>query len=403
MAFTKLHRCTCEDEKLAEVADENAETALFWFMLLAAAPPWGRFPLNPRKLKIRVCPFIGRLTAESIPGHIERLCSRGMLVRYVCAWSNEQCLAVAHYSEYNNAGYQYHKMGKPEFSPPPDWDPPRDLTRFVESVRLGKFRGRKYEAVCELFGVPQVPGTTPTDDAYGQVPGTYPKRTIAGSGVGGEHHVQEIDGYGDGVTQVPGTTPTDRSLRTGRDGDGDGVTTNDNDVSGEGERRAPLRSSYLGVVAAARNGEQRATDGPDATREDDIRAIRQVLASVCKDGTDESDLTIGTAVSYQIDGCGRDIRFVMEQAMDVVERYAPRKAEGKSASIQQVTANLRVRCQRNWDEWQRVKPGEWERANGPKPRDATDAAHWQVGKQAWEAGDLETVRRFHFRIPGSAA
>ena len=191
MRYTKLHHETCEDERLAALADEDPELIVIWHYLLAGAAPWGRFPAAPRLLKARLCPLVDRLDADKLGRPVDRLIEAGMLTRCSCPWRGDECLAVTHFSRWNGAGRQYHRMGKPEFGPSPAWEPPADLLRYLAMVAKGRFRGKTVAGEAEKFGVP--PDRLAAGGSLGPLP-----RDHSGKEKENEH-----------------TTPTPRRARSG--------------------------------------------------------------------------------------------------------------------------------------------------------------------------------------------
>lgn len=180
MSYTALHKATCEDEKLAELADEDPWLFVAWGYLLAAAMPWGRLPARIGALKARACPLVSSLTLPVLGRLVDRLIEAGILVRYSCPWTGVEAIAFQNYSRWNQSGRQYHRMGRPEIGPPPDWVPPTDLVRYIELVMSGKFKNKTVSAEAEKFGVPQqnIPkeqsqGAVPKEQSLGVVPRDY--------------------------------------------------------------------------------------------------------------------------------------------------------------------------------------------------------------------------------------
>jgi hypothetical protein len=237
MAYTALHKVATEDDTLAELTDEDGDLIVVWFYLLAAAPPWGRFPADPRKLKARVCPLVDRLSCADVGRLAARLAERGLLTEYVCRWTDEHCLAITHYSRYNSAGRQWHRMGQPEFSPPPGWEPNSKLLSYLQSVAAGSYKSKRLDDECAKFGVGvgQVARNTPKEHSQGTTPRDQSRQLKVVSVI---HELPRDHSLGTTPEGQNMQVPRDHSLGTtpigsGQhgDGDGDGDTTNDVSVS----------------------------------------------------------------------------------------------------------------------------------------------------------------------------
>lgn len=190
MAYTALFSDATTDVKLAELTDEDPALVAFWLFLLAAGAPWGRLPGNPKLLKARVCPLVERWVSEDIERLTEGLVSAGMITRYTCPWTGTSCIAITNYGRYNDAGRKFHKLGKPEFGPPPGWMPSTELDKYLARVERGDFKrsGKSIDTELEKFGIPlEHKRTFPRDQSLGTspkgpLPGTTPEHDSAASG-----------------------------------------------------------------------------------------------------------------------------------------------------------------------------------------------------------------------------
>ena len=209
MGYTAVHDTLCNDVKIAELTDEDPSIPALFLLVLAASNPWGRLPAHPKLLRARACPLIESWSPEYFEHLIERLVEAGILTRYHCPWRGTECIAVTNYSRYNQSGKQYHRMGKPEYGPPPNWVPPTDLESYLKKVANGTFKRKNLTEEVEKFGVDCVriglrASSTPKDHSEGAIPesshtgtGTTPKDhsegAIPGSSPDAPQRVPYID------------------------------------------------------------------------------------------------------------------------------------------------------------------------------------------------------------------
>lgn len=267
MAYTKLHKAICDDEKLAELVDEDPMIGVVWLYLLGAAPPWGRFPASIRRLKARACPLLESITTQKLATIVDRLVEVRMVQRYTCDWTETECLALRQYSKHNSAGRQYHRMGKPEFAPPPDWIPPTDLIAYLGMVVDGKYSSKNTVTECEKFGVNTalLLGSSPREHSQGVVPGSSPKEASQGIVPGSspreqENGATELPGPSQRRSQgaLPGSSPSGVVLDLDGDVDGDGGTTRDDD--GDVSARARAREGHARCASPSQNDEPADSD-----------------------------------------------------------------------------------------------------------------------------------------------
>lgn len=70
------------DERLAEVAEDRPDLALLWPWFLTAFDDWGRAEAQPRRLKLKVFPMIGHVTADTVAEAIAVFARSGLILRY---------------------------------------------------------------------------------------------------------------------------------------------------------------------------------------------------------------------------------------------------------------------------------------------------------------------------------
>lgn len=157
--WTRLYAQATESEHLSDVLDRDADAFALFTLMMAGSGVWGRFPANPKLLKARVAPLSDRLTsariAELLPILEEPRAGEesGLIQRYTIDDRGTACLAITNHLIYN-AQKQWHRVGTPEFPPPPGWEPPRTLRVYLEKVRQGRFRDKDFAKECERFGLP---------------------------------------------------------------------------------------------------------------------------------------------------------------------------------------------------------------------------------------------------------
>lgn len=156
--WTRLYARATESEHLTEVLDQDADAFALFMLMMAKAGVWGRFPANPKLLKARVAPLSERLTpariAEVLPILEEPPPGEqgGLVQRYTVDDRGTACLAITKHLDYN-ARQQWHRVGRPEFPPPPGWQPPPALCVYLEKVRQGRYRDKTFGHECARFGL----------------------------------------------------------------------------------------------------------------------------------------------------------------------------------------------------------------------------------------------------------
>jgi hypothetical protein len=172
--WTKLHESATESVHLSELIDDEPDAFALFMLMLAKAGVWGRFPGHPKLLKARVAPMSDRLSAQRISDLLPMLRERGFVTAYV-GDSGEPLLYNTNHFAYNGK-QAWHRVGKPEFPHPPDFQPPEDLLEYLRDVASGKFKGKAVHLECEKFGIPWDQSlTTPRDYSQGLLPGTTPQ------------------------------------------------------------------------------------------------------------------------------------------------------------------------------------------------------------------------------------
>lgn len=165
--WNKLHSATNESLVVADLIDKEPDAAILWFMMIAGAGAWGRFPAEPRKLARRVCGLSERLTGSVVAAQTKALAARGLIVVYA-DHNGAGCIAISHYFEHNDK-HAWHRLGPPEFGHPPNWIVPQSLIEYLEKVAADKFKGKELAAECDKFMI------SPTDYSVGVGLGTTPK------------------------------------------------------------------------------------------------------------------------------------------------------------------------------------------------------------------------------------
>lgn len=153
--WTRLYEKATESEHLTDVLDRDPEAFVLFVLMMAKAGVWGRFPGNPKLLKARVAPLSERLTPKRIaellplleePPPGERA---GLVQRYVDD-RGLACLAITNHMLYNSR-QQWHRVGAPEFPPPPGFEPPGPLCLYLEKVARGVYRDKTFADECARF------------------------------------------------------------------------------------------------------------------------------------------------------------------------------------------------------------------------------------------------------------
>lgn len=156
--WTRLYAKATESEHLTEVLDKDADAFALFLLMMANAGVWGRFPANPKLLKARVAPLSDRLTTQRIAEVLPILEDpprgelAGLVQRYPADDRGIECVAITKHLTYNPQ-QQWHKVGRPKFPPPPDWQPPPSLLVYLEKVRQGRFRDKDFAQECVRFGL----------------------------------------------------------------------------------------------------------------------------------------------------------------------------------------------------------------------------------------------------------
>lgn len=157
-SWTRLYEKATESEHLADVLDKDADAFALFFLMMAKAGVWGRFPANPKLLKARVAPLSDRLTAARIAEVLPILEEppagevAGLVQRYTIDERGTTCLAITNHLVYNSR-QQWHRVGAPEFPPPPGWQPPAALCVYLDKVRHGRYRDKEFAQECTRFGL----------------------------------------------------------------------------------------------------------------------------------------------------------------------------------------------------------------------------------------------------------
>ncbi len=162
--WNKLHSATNESLAVADLIDRQPDAAILWFMMIAGAGAWGRFPAEPRKLARRVCGLSERLTGNIVSGLVKTLVAKGLLIAYA-DHKGAECLAISNYFEHNDS-HAWHRLGPPEFGHPPNWIVPKKLREYFGKIAEDKFIGKKLAAECDKFMI------SPTDYSQGACLGT---------------------------------------------------------------------------------------------------------------------------------------------------------------------------------------------------------------------------------------
>lgn len=171
--WTKLHRKTNDSLVIAELIDEQPDAAILWFMLIAASGVWGRFPADTRQLRHRVCGLSERLSGEVLGAAVDVLRRGGLLQLYRTTDTNVQVLVIPSHFEHN-PNHAWHRVGEPEFSHPPGWEPPKSLLKYLRKVKAGAYKDKQTVEECEKFAV--APGAVPEP-----LPEDYPKDDSQGA------------------------------------------------------------------------------------------------------------------------------------------------------------------------------------------------------------------------------
>jgi len=166
--WSKLHSATNDSLTIADLIDKHPDAAILWFMLIADAGVWGRFPAEPRLLKHRIVGLSERLTSAVVAEQTQVLVDAGLLVAYDDELSGTPAIAIVSHFEHNPT-HSWHRLGSPEFGHPPSWVTPDDLATYLEKVALDKYAGKDLRTECTKFL------TTPGDYSPGPLPETTPQ------------------------------------------------------------------------------------------------------------------------------------------------------------------------------------------------------------------------------------
>ncbi len=208
MGYTALHDNLCKSVHIADMTDRDPELTALWVYIMAAGAPWGRLPAHVKLFKARVCPLVDRWTGAALDALVGQLVDSGLLTRYTCERTGLECLAITNYSRYNSAGRQYHRMSRPEFGPPPEWVPPKDLLDYLAKVAAGAFKRQQLREEAEKFGVDCAKfGLSTSTAPRDLLPGTY-SQGLTPKDVTGTETQKETETETETETEQRLTTPS---------------------------------------------------------------------------------------------------------------------------------------------------------------------------------------------------
>jgi hypothetical protein len=144
--WTKLHERAAESVSLSELLDEEPEAFALFMLMLAKAGVWGRFPGHPKLLKARVAPMSERLTAKRIAELVPLLEKHEVVTGYTV--DGVALLYNTNHFTYNGK-QAWHRVGKPEFPPPPGFCVPTGLAAYLTDVHAGKYKNKTVAGECE--------------------------------------------------------------------------------------------------------------------------------------------------------------------------------------------------------------------------------------------------------------
>ncbi len=144
MSWTKLHSKLSSSEHFADlVAEHGPWTGLVWCLILANGGVWGRLPRSPRQLRLRIAGLLDSLTTEQLEQSIQGLLAADMLHEYTDS-EGRALLEIVNWWAYNETNFA--RVGRPEYGPAPDWQPPDALLRYLALVVDGHYPNRSLDS-----------------------------------------------------------------------------------------------------------------------------------------------------------------------------------------------------------------------------------------------------------------